>query len=255
MRIENSLITSLSELRAIEQQRVADEHAAVERDRLAKIEAARAEAQAKIDAEQARIRADREARMRIETARAEAEREARLRVEAAEAAERARLQAQLEERRMVEELAIKRAEVAKKRPTWMLVVTSIAAIAATGLLLFAIDRSRDMERAEEQQRLALIEKEKAKQELREYQERMNELRLEVEKFDDQVAGLQKQLEDAQTQADRKRVAQEIAAANEAKRELERKMAAERAARERAERIERVDVSKCTDTALGCLEHK
>ena len=49
-----------------------------------------------------------------------------MRVESAEAAERARQQAALEQSRMQQEMDLRRAEVAKKRPTWMLVVTGLA---------------------------------------------------------------------------------------------------------------------------------
>src|SRR5690606_8448283 len=72
MRVESSIMTSLSELRAIEQQRIADERAARERQRLAEIEARRVAEQARIAAEQARLRAEREERLRIEEARIEA---------------------------------------------------------------------------------------------------------------------------------------------------------------------------------------
>src|SRR5262249_35614528 len=129
MRIESSILASLSELRAIEQERIADERAAVERARAAEVEAKRVAEQARLDAEQARIRAEREQRMRIEQARLDAEREARMKVMAAEAAERARLETALEHQRVAEELELRRAEIAKKRPTWMLVVTGVALVA------------------------------------------------------------------------------------------------------------------------------
>lgn len=255
MRIESSIITSLSELRAIEQQRIAEERAAVDRERTEAIEKARAAELARVQAEQAKLQADREERMRIEIARAEAERDARLRVEAHAASERNRLAAELEERRLLEEIALKRAEVAKKRPTWMLVVTGMAALAAVALTVFAIDRSRSMERAQHQQQVAMAEKEKAKEELRAFGARMAALQAEVDEFDAQIVGLQNKLATAQSQADRDRVATELAAANAQKRETQKRLERERLAREKVERERPIDVTGCTSTALGCLKHK
>ncbi len=253
MRIESSIITSLSELRAIEQQRVAEERATVERERAAAIAAAKAAELARIEAAEARLQAEREERIRIEIARAEAERDARVRVEAAEATERARLAAQLEERRMAEELELRRAEVAKKRPTWMLVVTGVAFAAAIALTGFAIDRSLTMERAKEQERAAQVEKAKAKEQLRELGEQMRALQIEIDAFDGRLAGLQQKLVAAQTAADRKRVADEIAAESAAKREVQRKLDAAAAAKAHADRVKVRDYRHCQDTPLGCID--
>ncbi len=253
MRIESSIITSLSELRAIEQQRIADERAAIDRERTAALDAARAAELARVEAEQARVRAEREERMRIETMRAEAERDARLRVEAHEAGERARLAAQLEERRMAAEMDLRRAEVAKKRPTWMLVVTGLAAAAAVGLTLFAVDASRTTERAQEKQQLALAEKETAKSALRDVQARMAALQADIDEFDVRLGQLQDQLIHAQSKADRDRVAKEIASAAADKRDKQKQLAANQAAAEKAARNVIIDVKGCTDTALGCLK--
>jgi hypothetical protein len=252
MRIESSIITSLSELRAIEQQPIADERAAIERERTAALDAARAAELARVESEQARVRAEREERMRIETARADAERDARLRVEAHEAGERARLAAQLEERRLAAEIDLRRAEVARKRPTWMLVVTGLAAAAAVGLALFAVDASRTTERAQERQQLAMVEKEKAKDALREAQTRMTALQADIDEFDVRLGKLQDQLVHAQTKADRDRVAGEIAAAAADKREKQRQLDIAKAKKDHDDRVAPIVVdSKCTGTVLGC----
>ena len=85
---------------------------------------------------------------RIEQARVDAEREARMRVEAAEAAERMRLQAAIEQQRMQEENELRRAEIAKKRPTWMLAVTGFALVATLGFGYFAYERNEARQEAE-----------------------------------------------------------------------------------------------------------
>jgi colicin import membrane protein len=253
MRIESSIITSLSELRAIEQQRIADERAAIERTRAADIEARRAAEQAKLDAQERRVREEREAQVRIEIARAEAERDARVRVEAAEAAERNRLAAQLEERRLVEEMELRRAEVAKKRPTWMIGVTIIAALAAIGLTWFAIQRSQQMAAADEARERAIREKEAATVNLREAQQRLAALQADVDRIDADISRLTKQLTEAQNADDRKKAAVALAAADQAKRDAKRRIAEEEARKEWIKRHEKVDVSKCTGTALGCMK--
>jgi hypothetical protein len=255
MRIESSIITSLSELRAIEQQRIAEEKAAVERERLSRIEAQRAREQAVVDAEQARIRAEREERVRIEQARVDAEREARMKIEAAEAAERARFVAQLEERRMAEEIDLRRAEVAKKRPTWMIAVTVVAAIVAVGLGGYAVMRSNEAAAATAATKKANEEKEKWKQELRDAQATLDTIRNNINALDAEIAGLITRLEHQQTEADRKKAAAELVAANERRAEAARLLRAEEVRKAKIERNKVLDVSKCTGTALGCLEHK
>ncbi|HEY5927364.1 MAG TPA: hypothetical protein VIV11_37025, partial [Kofleriaceae bacterium] len=167
MRVESSIITSLSELRAIEQQRIADERAAIERERAAEIETKRAAEQAIRDAEERRLREEREAIMRIEQARLDAEREARMRVEAAEAAERARFTAALEQQRMQEEHELRRAEIAQKRPTWMLVVTGMALVATIGLGWYAIDRARERDKADRDKQVAIEQQNAARKDAEE----------------------------------------------------------------------------------------
>lgn len=255
MRIESSIITSLSELRAIEQQRIADERAALEARRAAEIEVQRALEQARADAERARVQAERDERMRIELAKAEAEREVRLRIEAHEASERARHLAQLEERRLAEEMELKRAEVAKKRPTWMIAVTVCAALAAVGLTAFAVNRSQEMADADAAKAKALHERDVAKAEIREAKERLAAIQKEMDALDGQIVALTTQLTDAQTDADRKKAAIALADANERKAEANRRLQAAKDAAWKKKRAEKVDVTGCTDTALGCLDHK
>jgi hypothetical protein len=146
-------------------------------------------------------------------------------------------------------------ERALARPTWMLVVTGIAFAAAIGLTRFAIDRSISMERAKEQERTARAEKDRAKEALRAMAEQMRVLQVEIDGFDERVGALQKQLLAAQTAADRKRVTDEIATANTAKREVQRKLDAAAAAQAHSHRVKKLDFSHCQGTALGCLDEK
>src|SRR5258706_11460446 len=155
IRNEGSLLASLSELRAIEQQRLADEQAARERTRTAEAAAKAAQDHARIEAAEAKLRAERDAQLQIEAARLAAEREARLHVESVEAAERALHQAELEHDRLRQEMELRRAEVARKRPTWMLAVTALAVCAGLGLGVFAYQRAQQAADANEAQQRAV----------------------------------------------------------------------------------------------------
>jgi hypothetical protein len=137
-RFEGSLMSSLEELKAIEQQRLADERNAIARaEELRKQAIVDAERKAREELE-AKARAEHEAKLAIERARADAERELRLRVEAAEQAERARQMMVLEQERTAQEMELRRAEVKQKRPTWMVAVTALALVLACVLVVFTV---------------------------------------------------------------------------------------------------------------------
>lgn len=254
MRVENSIITSLSELREIEKERIADEKAAVERERAAAIEAKRAAEQAKLAEDEARKRAEREEIIKIQLAQAEAEKQVRLRVQAEEAAERARLQAQLDEVRMREELELRRVEVAKKRPTWMVAVTALAFVAACGLTWFAVERARDKAVADEKRAAAELAAKQAADEQTKMAKQLDELKLAIDEQDKLLTKAQNALLAAQTKADIAKAKADIDAANKAKAIAKERAAKLELERQRIERLRGVDVHGCTDTAVGCLKH-
>src|SRR5262249_13329087 len=101
------------------------------------------------DAEEARQRAERDEQLAMENARASAEREARMRVEAHEAAERQKHQAALEQERLQHEMAIRREEARKKRPTWLLAVTAFALVATIVGVYIAIQSTNKAESADQ----------------------------------------------------------------------------------------------------------
>jgi len=142
---ENSVLFSLRELRQIEESRVQEEESAVRSADEARMRAQQDAERRVREAEEAKIREERDHQRSIEEARLGAEREARMRVESTEAAERQRHQAALEQQRLAQEMEIRRAEVAKKRPTWMLVVTGLALVAAVALIFFAINKMNQSE--------------------------------------------------------------------------------------------------------------
>ena len=245
-------MTSLDELRAIQHQRIADEKASFERERQADADARRAAEQARVAAEEAKLRDEREAALRIEQARVAAEREVRLRVEAAEAAERARLQLQLEEQRRADEIDLRRAEVAKKRPTWMLAVTGLAVCAGLALTWFAVERAHDAEIAQTATERAQKERELAMAELQQSRDELVKIQGNLEQIEGALAAAQKAVIDAQTYADRKHAA--LVAQDVARKEHDMRVQIELAHQHQEDIIRRngLDMAKCAGTAIGCL---
>jgi hypothetical protein len=255
MRIEASVMTSLHELKAIEQERVADERAAFERSRAAEIDARiRAEKDAAAAVE-ARQRAEREERIRIEEARVAAEREARMRVEATEAAERARQHAMLEQQRLEQEIELRRAEVAKQRPTWMLAVTGLALAAGIGLAWFAIDRAQASEVAAQQEKVANDRAKKADDERAKAATQLAAMQQELTQLDTRV---KKAIDDviiAQNDADRRRAKDQLVQLQREQYETQKRIEEQRKKAFDVERKGGVHFgAECTNTALGCIEH-
>jgi len=248
-------MTSLSELRDIEKQRIADEKNAAERARQAEIDAKRAAEQAKLDAEEARKRAEREEIIKIQLAQAEYERQARLRVEAAEAAERARLQAELDAARAAAEMELRREEVARKRPTWMVAVTGIAFVAAIGLGVFAYNRAQDTAKAEEAARKAQLLKDQAIADSKEAQEGLDRLKVESDARAARVAELQKELQGKIDKAKAAEIQAKLDAEAKAEKDAQYQRWLLEQKRLKDERDGGFDASKCLHGTLDCIDGK
>jgi hypothetical protein len=251
-RNQSSVLFSLHELRSIEQQRVADEHAVIARDRDAKAAAKLAAERAVVEAEEARIAAERAERMRIEQARADAERELRLQIESKEAGERARLAAALEQERMQQELELRRAEILQKRPRWMLAVTGCAIAAAIALTWFGIDRMRDAAAARGAEQMAIEAKDKAKQDAADAQKKLDEMRSDLAALEGRVDTATRALEVAQGDADREKARIALAEARKERADAQHKIDVYNAKIAHDQRVKTVDVSKCAGQALGCI---
>jgi hypothetical protein len=202
VRKEESLLVSLNELRAIEHQRLADEHAAVEAAWQAKRQDRAAAERAAREAEAARIAAARDAVVAAEQARAEAEHRDRLQLEAVEAAERARHQVMLDDRRAHEELALRREVALRQRPRWMMALTGCAVAAAIGLGWFAVERQRESVAATQARAHALEAKAHAEQAMRDAQTALDKLELELQDLDGKVRAAVQRVIIAQSSVDR-----------------------------------------------------
>jgi hypothetical protein len=249
-RKQESVLASLSELREIEEQRVADERAAVEAAELAVTAAREAEARRKEEAIAATARAEHDAKLAIEHARLAAEREARLKIEATEAAERTRQQAVLAETRFAQEMELRRAEVARKRPTWMVAVTAVAMLAAFALIYVAIDRTRASEQAKEREQVAKLQQKEMRRELDELTTQFSLLETELTSLSAKTTKALDDLAKADTEAKRKSLAEEIRQNQAREREIRHKQELIEIERTKKKRKEEIKVpQKCLDNAV------
>jgi hypothetical protein len=250
-----SIVASLDELKSIHLERLADEQAAVARERQARLDAERAREQAARDAEAAARRAAHHAELELHSARQAAEREARLRAADAEAAERARLDLALQTEREAAERVLRRESIARQRPRWMLALTAIAIAAAVVLAVTAVQHQREANEAheralaaEQQRHDYQVEARRAKDELASLDGEMTDLHAQIDRAVGQLAA-------AKTEADGK-AAQ--AAFDNARRMLNQAAAARAEAKRRHDEIVRkagIDASKCANTVLGCIDGK
>lgn len=204
-------MTSLAELRAIEEERIAAERAAIVAEADARRRAVEDAERRVREATEARAAAERAEEIRIAREREQAEREARMHVEAAEAAERARHAAALEQERTAQELELRRQEVAKKRPTWMVAVTIAAVAAAAGLTWFGFDRYQQAQAAKVAEDDAKAQAAQARKEADEAAAELARMHTELAELDGKV----------QLAIDRIVAANDAAAREQARKDFER----------------------------------
>jgi hypothetical protein len=252
MRIESSIMSSLSELKAIHHERIADEQASFERARMAEIEARRSAEEAVRAAEAAKLREERDAQVRIEEARVAAEREARLKLEAAEASQRARYAAELEQQRQLQETELRRAEIAKQRPKWMIAVTGVAIAAGLALGVFAIQSAREAEAARAKQVIAEHEKQLAHEQAAQARIELEGLEKAMDSSDAKLGELTRSLQVAQNDADRLRIKHQIDEQNKIAADNRKRIDDINAKKWKHDRDQTIDQKNCLDTPLGCL---
>lgn len=246
-------MTSLHELRAIEQQRIADERAARTKAAEAEETARRTAEQARLDEIAARERAERDAQLRIEQARADAEREARMRVEATEAAERSRLVVALEQERFAQEMELRRADIAKRRPTWMVVVTAFALIGGIAFGALAIDRMHEADTAQAGKAAADAEMAAARKEAAAAVARLDAMQKDLDALDAKVREAQHAVENATNQIELKHAQQLLAEANRQASEARKHRQELQDAKDAAIRKAGFDTAKCGNGVLGCMD--
>ena len=246
-------MTSLDELRAIHSQRIADERATFEAERMAIVENRRRGELEQAAAAAAKLREERDAQIRIEEARVAAEREARMKLEAMEVAERTRYAAELDARRQAQELELRRAEVAKKRPRWMLAVTTIAVAAGIALGYFAVQSSRDADVASQKRAIAEQEKGQARRDAQAAEARVAVIVKDLDSVHAKLEQANAVLTTADKEADGIRVKQAAAAAQAEEAAQRRRLDDQNAKKLHDIRVGGLHNEGCVGTATGCIK--
>jgi len=192
---ENSVLTSLKELRRQEEERVSQEKAKAEAklaaERRAKEEAER---RAKEEVEQAR-RAEEDRKKRAEEEKLARERDERLRVEEAERRARIEAETNLQRERMRLEVEAKAAVQGKSAPKGLIIGMVVAVLLVAGIVV--VKMTADHRAASEAQAQAA---EKEKNEL---------LRKQELEFKAQIDRLTRQLSEAKNESDREALKRQI----------------------------------------------
>ena len=155
---------------------------------------------------------------------------------------------------MAQEMELRRAEVAKKRPTWMLAVTGFALVAAIVLIYVAITKMGETDKAEEAKKQAEIAAQQAIKDSEEAKEKLNKVMKDLDEIESKVSQAVTAVADAQNDADRKSAADRLKKLQQEQFEMKQRAAEARAAADRAERRKGVKISKeCMENPLakGC----
>jgi len=164
------------------------------------------------------------------------------------------VQAALEQQRLQQEMELRRAHVAKTRPTWMLAITGVALVAAIGLIFFAVQRKRESDAAAVAAQQAEEAKNKAEAVAKEAQDRVDQLSRDLKEQDDRLTAADAAVKAAQTDADRKSAQANLDRLRQQKFEMEQRIQAAKNAAAKAERAKGVHLSKeCLENPLakGC----
>jgi hypothetical protein len=196
---ESSVLFSLRELRDIEHRRVADERAAANAAEEAK-ERARV-------AEVARVAAEREAALAAEHARKEAELAARnrqlaedaIRIQETEARLRAEALVKLEGERLAYEVELRREEIARKRPRWLMGVAAGCAVVAIGVGMLAMRASDTADQSRERALQVERDRQKTLAEIAAQEKKIADLESDIRNAKSEIE--KKNLEIKKTQAE------------------------------------------------------
>jgi cell division protein FtsB len=239
---ENSVLFSLRELRDIEQTRVRSE----EEQRLHNQEAERR----RIEDERRRVederrRREEEERMQFEQLERQ-RRDEELRLQEAERRARIEAEASLEQQRLAHEMELRRHEISKKRPTWLLAVVGVLVVLGAGAGVLGYQAN---EKSKAQEARAII----AQKELAALQMQQAELNAEIEKLNQQIGDAQAKLATASTAEERVAAQQELANLNaEAKKKRDRKKAVDSKSSEVKTGGRKIEMSEaCRKNPLDC----
>lgn len=247
---ENSVLFSLRELRTIEENRVQEEEEAARTAEEARIRARMDEERRVREEAEARLRAEQEEEKRIREMEAHRAHDEKVRVGEAAARAQAEHNARLEQDRLQHEMEIRRQEVAKKRPTWLLVVAGVL-VAAIGISIYLIiQRNKENERKAAENAELQRQNDEKEAIIKANKEQIDTLNASMAQLQGQLDDLDKQLDDAfdaiknaKTDADRR-------AANDRVDSVRKKKAQVKEQQEETKK--KINISQaCLDNPLGC----
>ena len=151
-------------------------------------------------------------------------------------------------------MELRRAEVAKKRPTWMLAVTAIAVLGIVGAVFLTINAFSDKSHAEDAKSQAEKDRDEAVKQAHDAQDKAEAAAKEVANLGGEVNDAQAAVAKANTQAERDAANQRLAQLQKAQADAQRRAAEAAEAARHAQRIQGISVSKeCQNNPLakGC----
>ena len=191
---ENSVLFSLRELRDLEHTRVQEEEDTRKRTEAERIQAQQDAERRILEEEEARRRAiEEEERQRQEMIERQ-RREEEMRLEEADRRARIEAEALLEQQRLVQEAELRRREIEKKRPTWLVALTVGLVLAVGGVGVWGYQTYQERQVIAEQKRQKDIESEEQRMQLEKLQAEIAALNSEIEETKEAVAAAQSEEE-------------------------------------------------------------
>jgi len=145
-------------------------------------------------------------------------------------------------------------EVAKKRPRWMIVVTTIAVAAGITLGYFAVQSSREADEASQKRAIAEQQKDQARQVAQAAEDQLAVIEHNLDTVHTKLEQALALLATADKEADRIRAKQAVAAAQAEEAAERRRLEDFKAKKLLDERRGGLHNEKCVDTATGCIKH-
>ena len=216
---ENSVLFSLRELKQIEEKRVQEEEHAVRSAEEERQLAAQESERRRRETEESRVRQLQEQERAAAEAEAARIREDALRLSEAETRARIEAQAALDAQRLQQEMELRRHEVSKKRPTWLIAVAGVLVVGVAALIFVSIKHSKqaDLDRKHNQELAAQLDQER--KEKAALDEQLKGMSAQMDDLNKNIASANAALASAQTDADRQKAKDQLAALESKKNDL------------------------------------
>jgi hypothetical protein len=247
---ENSVLFSLRELRQIEENRVQEEEDAARTAEEGRIRAKMEEERRRREEEEARIKAEQDEEKRLREMDAHRAHDEKVRVGEAAARAQADHNARLEQERLQHEMEIRRHEVAKKRPTWLLVLAGVLVVAIGVAVYLIIQRNKENERKAKENAALQQQNDEKDRIIKANKEQIDLLNASMASLQGELDDLDKQLDDAFDAIKNAKNDSDRRAANDRVDTVRKKKA--KVKEQQEETKKKINISQaCLDNPLGC----